>query len=163
MDEAAYLLTFNIGIYHYTYKITNLDDNSFSGSYTCVANGVTVAMNQPVCGVRYGSGLACNLSKIDASRSTPDSHVIVSLSGNGIKNSKSFTADGPWEVQWNTNSDSGISIYLYDATNGEIIENLASQPGPGEGSSYYPQPGQYYLSIISGGAWEIKIIQQTID
>lgn len=51
-QESGYVMTFNMGIYVYTYKITSLTEDSFAGSYTCVANGVIIAENEPVSGVR---------------------------------------------------------------------------------------------------------------
>jgi hypothetical protein len=60
-DESAYLMTFNVGSYNYVYKITNLDADRFSGTYTCTVNGEIIAQDQPVCGVRANSSLTCEL------------------------------------------------------------------------------------------------------
>jgi len=49
-DKSGYVMTFSMGIYNYTFDITDLTADTFSGYYTCVANGQTLD-NQPVCGV----------------------------------------------------------------------------------------------------------------
>ncbi len=51
-DGSGYVMTFSIGVYDYTYKISALTEDTFSGSYTCIANGVVVAEDEPVSGVR---------------------------------------------------------------------------------------------------------------
>ena len=51
-DTSGYVMTFTMnGIYHYTYNITSLTADEFSGTYTCVANG-EVLDEAPVSGVR---------------------------------------------------------------------------------------------------------------
>ncbi len=50
-DESGYVITFAIGIYNYTYKITKVTTDTFSGTYSCVANG-QVLEDAPVSGVR---------------------------------------------------------------------------------------------------------------
>jgi hypothetical protein len=57
--QAAYIIQFDIGAYHYTYTIDHLEKNSFKGSYTCTFNGTVIAPEQKVCGVRVGSGEVC--------------------------------------------------------------------------------------------------------
>ena len=51
-DGSGYIMTFSMGIYNYTYTITSLTESTFSGSYSCVANGETIVENAPVSGVR---------------------------------------------------------------------------------------------------------------
>jgi hypothetical protein len=50
-DKSGYIMTFSLGIYHYTYNITFLTADNFSGTYTCIANG-EVLDAAPISGVR---------------------------------------------------------------------------------------------------------------
>ena len=50
--ESGYVMTFSIGVYEYTYKITALTEDSFTGCYTCIVNGVIIAEDELVSGVR---------------------------------------------------------------------------------------------------------------
>ncbi|MEA3332615.1 MAG: hypothetical protein U9Q58_03345, partial [Pseudomonadota bacterium] len=50
--ESGYVMTFNMGVYEYTYKITSLTEDTFTGSYTCIAGGVVIAEDELVSGVR---------------------------------------------------------------------------------------------------------------
>ena len=53
IDESGYVMTFNMGIYEYTYMITALTEDSFTGSYSCVVNGETIVEDELVSGVRF--------------------------------------------------------------------------------------------------------------
>ncbi len=50
-DASGYVMTFSVGIYHYTYNITSLTEKKFTGTYTCIANG-EVLEDAPMSGVR---------------------------------------------------------------------------------------------------------------
>ncbi len=50
-EKSGYVMTFNIGVYQYTYKINSLTADEFTGTYTCIANG-EVLEDAPVSGVR---------------------------------------------------------------------------------------------------------------
>ncbi len=51
-DASGYVMTFTMdGVYHYTYNITTLAADKFSGTYTCIANG-EVLEAAPISGVR---------------------------------------------------------------------------------------------------------------
>jgi hypothetical protein len=85
--------------------------------------------------------------------------VVESFSGSGIKNTKPFTVSDSWEVSWDANG-SIFQIYLYDA-GGSMEGVLANQQGPGEGSSYQPTPGRYYLKINAIGSWSVEITEES--
>ena len=50
--ESGYVMTFNMEVYEYTYKITAMTEDTFTGTYTCIADGVVIAEGEPVSGVR---------------------------------------------------------------------------------------------------------------
>ena len=81
----------------------------------------------------------------------------IKYSGNGIQNTRPFRTVGAWEVNWYSKGDI-FQIYLYN-TDGEMLEILSSQSKAGEGSSYYPNGGTYYLKVNAADDWEIKIHQ----
>jgi hypothetical protein len=156
-DQAAYTLQFNVGAYLYTYVIDSLEENSFKGHYVCTLNGITIAADQKVCGVRVGSGVICPPMNDDSNDNPddgtdePDKHV-VSFSGNGSKNTTPFTVDGPWDMYWST--DDHISVYIYRA-DGSLADIVSSDAG--DGSSYQPNAGEYHLSIVTSGNWSVEI------
>ena len=51
-DMSGYVISFSMGIYNYTYKITSLTASTFSGTYSCIANGEEFVKNAAVSGVR---------------------------------------------------------------------------------------------------------------
>lgn len=93
-----------------------------------------------------------------ASQSTQEptpSAEIVSFSGSGIRNTKPFTTNGPWEIQWDAKGEV-FQIYLYTA-DGELV-NIAASQGAGTGSSYQPNAGKYYLQINAMGHWKVHVV-----
>lgn len=81
---------------------------------------------------------------------------VATFAGSGIRNTRPFTVSGPWEAQWDAKGSS-FSIYLYTAT-GSLDGVIASQQGPGQGYSYQPNPGQYFLKVNAIGDWDISIV-----
>jgi len=51
-NTSGYIINFSMGIYNYTYKITSLTVDKFSGTYSCIANGEVVVKDAAVSGVR---------------------------------------------------------------------------------------------------------------
>ncbi|MCF8307415.1 MAG: hypothetical protein K9I68_00245 [Bacteroidales bacterium] len=85
-----------------------------------------------------------------------DNNVVASFSGSGGKNTRPFNAPSGWEIQWNAKG-SLFQIYLYKA-NGSLVGVPANQQGAGEGNSYQPKKGKYYLQINAMGDWKVNII-----
>jgi len=163
-DESGYVMTFNIGIYQYTFNISDLTDNTFSGFYTCVANGETLD-SQPFCGVRAGSGVECSLSD-------PDSPVsggtkIASFSSNANMTTRVFKVTGPWEIQWDFKGSGYFDVYLHNADGSYMYSwesHVVSLTGPGVGALYKPDAGEYYLEVVpipvsDESNWKINIVQ----
>lgn len=78
------------------------------------------------------------------------------FSGSGGQNTRPFTTDGAWEIQWNATGNI-FQLYLYDE-NGKLVGVPANQQGPGEGNSYQPKAGTYYLQVNTSKDWEIEIV-----
>ncbi|MDR9367238.1 MAG: hypothetical protein RI575_18025 [Balneolaceae bacterium] len=83
--------------------------------------------------------------------------VVETYTGNGGKNTRPFTVDDEWEIQWNASGDI-FQLYLY-SKDGDLIGVPANQQGAGNGSSYQAKSGSYYLQVNALGKWEIEIVQ----
>ena len=84
------------------------------------------------------------------------SSIIATFSGSGGQNTRPFTTTGPWEVQWDAEGDI-FQLFLYTA-NGDLDSLPANQQGSGEGTSYHPKAGKYYLQVNAIGNWKIRIV-----
>ncbi len=80
---------------------------------------------------------------------------IKEFEGNEIKNTRPFTVNGAWDIEWEAKGDI-FQIYLYDSE-GTLQGIIANQMGPGKSSSYQPIGGRYYLNVNAMGNWTIKI------
>lgn len=76
--------------------------------------------------------------------------------GNGARNTRPFSAVGPWEIQWYASGDV-FQVYLYDG-NGSLVDVAANQLGAGSGASYQPRAGTYYLQVNALGTWTVRIV-----
>lgn len=83
--------------------------------------------------------------------------VVKEFSGSGGKNTRPFSVEDGWEIQWNAKGDI-FQLFLYTA-NGDMAGVPANQQGSGKGSSYQAKGGQYYLQVNAIGNWAIKIVQ----
>ena len=92
--------------------------------------------------------------KTDETKST--NKMIVKHSGSGMKTTRPFKTEGPWEIQWNAQGDI-FQIYLYNES-GNLVDVAANQMGAGEGSFYSPKKGSFYIEVNAMGKWELKII-----
>jgi len=86
-----------------------------------------------------------------------DANPVVSLSGNGMKNTRPFTVDKGWELQWDSTGQM-FQVFLY-SSDGELAGVLANQMGSGSGSSYEAKGGTFYLQINAIGQWNIRVVQ----
>ena len=83
--------------------------------------------------------------------------IIAEFSGTNIMNTRPFTANSSWEVQWEFEGEI-FQIYLQSPKE-ELWKVLANQSGSGSGSSYYPETGEYYFKVNAMGNWKIKVIE----
>jgi len=101
--------------------------------------------------------LACYDQFAGRAAATPaKAAVIAEYDGNGTRNTRPFTAQGPWEVQWDTDGDI-FQLYLMDA-NGQMVGVLANQMGPGSSSSYHARRGTYSFQVNAMGDWYIQVV-----
>ncbi len=96
--------------------------------------------------------------------SSDSPRIITQFSGTGSCTTRPFTVSDGWEIQWSYKANNilgGIGIFsvdLYDDS-GKLLDTVAMQQKSGEGSSYNPRGGKYYLKIDAIGDWKVKIIQ----
>ena len=91
------------------------------------------------------------------SDAAPADVVIRELSGSGTRNTRPFTPRGPWEIQWNAEG-AIFQVYVYSAI-GDLVGVAANQQGAGDGASYQPKPGTYYLNVNAVGKWSIQVVE----
>ena len=87
-----------------------------------------------------------------------EDNILFQWSGTGMTTTKPFRVKIPWELQWNSNNL--IQIYLYKAGSSDILDIAANQRA-GKGSSYQPEPGEYYMKVNALGAWKVRIVAAT--
>ena len=90
-------------------------------------------------------------------KTTAGETTVMELTGSGLKNTRPFQVDGPWELQWDAKGPLFI-VRIYNP-DGSIAAAAANQQGPGKGSSYQPKGGHYYLQINALGNWQVKVIE----
>ena len=83
--------------------------------------------------------------------------VVQTFSGAGGKNTRPFTVQDGWEIQWDARGNI-FQLFLYRA-DGEMGGVPANQQGAGKGASYQAKGGQYYLQVNAIGKWKINIVQ----
>lgn len=87
-----------------------------------------------------------------------EDNILFRWSGTGYTTTRPFHLETPWELQWDS-SDS-FSIDLYKVANNE--SNLVANQGhAGKGSSYQPEPGDYYMKIEAFAPWNVRIVAIT--
>ena len=96
-----------------------------------------------------------------APRARKKERVITTFTGSGAKNTRPFTTNGPWEIQWDAKGTI-FQLFLL-ASDGTPIGVPGNQQGAGKGSSYQPQPGKYLLQVNAMGKWTIKIVEVPDD
>ncbi|MDZ7801832.1 MAG: hypothetical protein U5K81_13725 [Trueperaceae bacterium] len=87
--------------------------------------------------------------------------IVTEYQGDGIRNTRPFTVDAGWEIQWTAQGDV-FQLYLHDAS-GELVGVAANQSGPGSGASYQAAAGRYYLQVNAIGTWTIRIVDLEDD
>ena len=83
--------------------------------------------------------------------------VLQKVSANGQRNLRPFTAKDKWEIQWEAKGTL-LTITIFSA-DGKLSNVAATQEGPGDGSSYQPKGGEYYLQVSGTGEWTITVVQ----
>lgn len=83
--------------------------------------------------------------------------VVQEFSGSGGTNTRPFTVQDHWEIQWEA-AGSVFQVYLFNGA-GEMQGVAANQQGSGTGSSFQPKGGDYYLQVNAIGAWEVRVAQ----
>lgn len=85
-----------------------------------------------------------------------DASGAVEFTGNGAVNTRPFSMDGPWEIQWEADGDI-FQVFLHTA-DGEIVDVAANQMGSGSGTSFQPRGGEYYLQVNAIGDWTVRVL-----
>lgn len=82
--------------------------------------------------------------------------IIQQTSANGTRNLRPFTVSDSWEIQWD--SKAGIYIGIHNP-DGKLVAEGGSSLKSGQGSSYHPRGGTYYLEVTSMDDWTITVAQ----
>jgi hypothetical protein len=90
---------------------------------------------------------------------------IQTFSGNGIKQTGTFTVGDDWKIFWSCDPSSfygnqyNVQVYVYssDGTLGDIPVNTICKAGNISDSTEDHQGGSIYLEINSEGSWKIQV------
>lgn len=82
---------------------------------------------------------------------------ITTIAGEGTLTTRPFETPGPWVIQWTADQD--ITIYVWSRIDGTpaVIGVGAADLDGGAGESYQAAGGEFWLQIVSLGAWSIDI------
>ncbi len=83
---------------------------------------------------------------------------IMHVEGQGSRSTRPFVASGPWELRWSIAQSNGgpswFSLHPADESGSEMI---AGQDGDGDGQTFYPRAGAYYLEVHADGVWVLEV------
>jgi hypothetical protein len=91
------------------------------------------------------------------------------VSGNGIKQTETFTAKGDWQLDWSYDCSNlpgpaiqarqKLVIVVYKDINQRSSENKAvANSGPrGSGTTRYKTGGTFFLGVVSDCAWHVVV------
>jgi len=82
--------------------------------------------------------------------------IIQQTNANGSRNLRPFTVADNWEIQWDSKAGIHIGIHRPD---GELVAEGGSSMKPGQGNSYHPRRGTYYLEVTSMDDWTVTVTQ----
>jgi hypothetical protein len=91
----------------------------------------------------------------DTAANAPPRANELSWSGSNTSNTRPFSVDGPWELHWSA-TGSFFSIFIRSES-GDVVGVGANQAGSGDGSSFQPKGGRYFLAVSAIGQWRIWI------
>jgi hypothetical protein len=88
-----------------------------------------------------------------------DERTIQETSANGTRNTRPFTVQDRWELQWDAKGESFLVMLFTDTGERQGLLPIVRQEGPGKGESFYPKGGSYYLKILAKGDWTVRVVQ----
>ena len=79
-------------------------------------------------------------------------------SGNGLKTTRPFSMDGPWEFSWDTKGGlfQAMMFEKGQLPGTHMPQMLANQTAAGRGASYVPAGGSFYIIMNAIGPWTAK-------
>ena len=83
--------------------------------------------------------------------------VVLEVAANGQRNTRPFTVKDRWEIRWDLRGDM-VTVMIRDPE-GKFVSAGGQQDKPGQGASYQPKGGTYYLEIIGMGDWTVTVVQ----
>jgi hypothetical protein len=88
-------------------------------------------------------------------------HDVITFEGDSTKNTQTFhISSNNWAISWATTpgkyGDMNFAIMIYDE-NGNLIDSAANIIGKGSDTTYMKGSGNYYLKIITGQPYKIRI------
>jgi hypothetical protein len=82
--------------------------------------------------------------------------VIKEWSGNGAKDTETFTVGSEWRVDW-VNSGSYLGVTIYDAATKFPVGLAANTQAQTSDTSFQHKAGTYYLSVNAIGGWKVAV------
>ncbi len=96
---------------------------------------------------------------------TPKWTTVQTFTGNGIKQTQTFTIGSDWKVIWSCDPSSfyggqyNVIVYVYnsDGTPADVAVNTVCKAGNTSNSTEEHQGGNIYLEIDSEGSWKVQV------
>ncbi|MEO1582382.1 MAG: hypothetical protein AAFR91_11080 [Pseudomonadota bacterium] len=93
---------------------------------------------------------------------------IARFKGRNNGETRTFTVDGPWLLDWRVNSDyrneAGFELRLLDASTGRFHSQIMKIRGIGNGLKLFEEEGRFKFEVVSSFTdWTLKVITLTED
>lgn len=103
---------------------------------------------------------------LTAASTAAASEVIFNASGNGSKETSTFTTDGPWLLSWRVNSEfrnqTGFELNLINADTGFFDSRVMKIFRTGNGLKVFQNTGRFQFEIVGNFAdWYLTVEQLT--
>lgn len=90
-----------------------------------------------------------------------DPEVLEEFAGiRGDTATRTFTVEGPWRIDIESDSDFLLSEFRYGPSNRESVIRLPKFNEPGKKSKSFKRGGTFYLNVRADGSWRAKISRE---
>lgn len=134
-----------------------------AGSATAIATTTHAAAPAAVGGSSTApSTRAATSAPVTSAPAAPSTHVVLKVSGSGIKNTKTFTTGGDWSISYSFNcasfgSKGNFVITVYDSDElADLPVNELAEKGS-DVTYEHGDSGSHYLQINSECSWKVTV------